>query len=202
MSSWRRVERVGEVAVGGCRASEVVFCAIDIFMGWRNDDVFDIYETAKDNSWRFLLGKSGKNMLIVVGLNPSTATDTRPDMTLRKIERIASDNGYDGFVVVNLCPLRSTIIEDLPVEPDAEAHRKNLEVVEAFVRSLQRPCLWAAWSGGIRAREYLQHARDDLIARLKPYRFRWLRYGPLTKSGHPRHPSRVPYGLVFEPFTL
>jgi hypothetical protein len=170
-------------------------------MGMRNGSVFDIYKTARDNSWRFLLGKTGRNMLVVVGLNPSTATDTQPDMTLRKIDRIAGDNGYDGFVVLNLYPVRSTIIEDLPLEPDAEAHRRNLAAVEALVAGLQRPCLWAAWSEGIRAREYLQHARDDLIARLKPYGVRWLRYGPLTKSGHPRHPSRVPYGLAFEPFT-
>ena len=32
MSSWRRVERVGEVAVGGCWASGAVVLAIDIFV--------------------------------------------------------------------------------------------------------------------------------------------------------------------------
>jgi hypothetical protein len=32
ISSWRRVERVGEVAVGGCRASGAVVLAIDVFV--------------------------------------------------------------------------------------------------------------------------------------------------------------------------
>ncbi len=164
--------------------------------------MFDIYKTARNNSWRFLLGKSGRKMLVVVGLNPSTATDTEPDMTVRKIERIAGDNGYDGFVVINLYPVRATVIEDLPSEPAHEAHRRNLEAIEAFVGGLQRPCLWAAWSERIQARAYLQSARDEIIGRLKPYSVDWLRYGPLTKSGHPRHPSRVPYGLAFEPFVV
>lgn len=88
--------------------------------------MFDIYKTARNNSWRFLLGKTGQKTLTVVGLNPSTATDTQPDMAIRKIKRIVGDNGYDGFVVVNLYPVRSTIIEDLPVERDDEAHHQNL----------------------------------------------------------------------------
>jgi len=99
---------------------------IDIFAGWRDGGLFDIYKTARNNSWRFLLGKTGQKTLTVVGLNPSTATDTQPDMAIRKIKRIVGDNGYDGFVVVNLYPVRSTIIEDLPVERDDEAHHQNL----------------------------------------------------------------------------
>lgn len=164
--------------------------------------MFDIYQTARNNAWRFLLGRSGQTMLVVVGLNPSTATDTQPDMTIRKIERIAGDNGYDGFVVVNLYPVRSTIIEDLPLEPDSYAHRRNLGAIQDFVAGLQRPCVWAAWSERIQARAYFEDARDELFARLQPYGVRWLRYGPLTKSGHPRHPSRVPYGLAFEPLEV
>ena len=162
--------------------------------------MFDIYETARNDAWRFRLGKSGSRMLVVVGLNPSTATDTKRDMTIHKIERISGDNGYDGFVVVNLYPVRATVIENLPVEPDREAYGRNLDTIETMFRGLPEPHLWAAWSEGIRTRTYLQQARQDLVGRLMNLPVTWLRYGPLTKSGHPRHPSRVPYGLAFEPF--
>jgi hypothetical protein len=165
-----------------------------------NECVFDIYETARKNSWRFLLGKSGLKPLVVVGLNPSTATDIQPDMTIRKIQRIATDNGYDSFVVANLYPVRSTVIEELPEKPSREAYRQNFDVIESLVARLENPCVWAAWSQGVLVRDYLQQARDDLILRLAKHPVTWLRYGPLTKSGHPRHPSRVPYGLAFEPY--
>ena len=36
-----------------------------------------IYEHSQDNKARFSLGEEGKNMLITIGVSPSTATDKK-----------------------------------------------------------------------------------------------------------------------------
>ena len=57
---------------------------------------FDIYE--HDNNCRYALGKNGKNMIICIGLNPSSATNKEPDRTSNKICKIVDTNKYNGFV--------------------------------------------------------------------------------------------------------
>ena len=43
----------------------------------------DIYEKDKDNLFRFALGSLSERTLFVFGINPSTANDQTPDMTIR-----------------------------------------------------------------------------------------------------------------------
>ena len=62
---------------------------------------------------RYLLAKKGKNNLLVVGLNPSTADAENSDPTMRNIDRIAGNNGYDGWLLVNLYPRRKSNPADL-----------------------------------------------------------------------------------------
>ncbi len=50
----------------------------------------DLYRCNADDSARFLLGRSGCRMLFVLGLNPSTATRGKADMTIAKTARIGS----------------------------------------------------------------------------------------------------------------
>ncbi|MDE7117719.1 MAG: DUF1643 domain-containing protein [Bacteroidaceae bacterium] len=57
---------------------------------------------------RFSLIKEGEKMLLVVGFNPSVADDKKIDKTMSFVLAIAEHNGYDGFAMVNLYPLRST----------------------------------------------------------------------------------------------
>ena len=43
--------------------------------------------------YRYLLGTRGKNPLICIGINPSTAAPGDLDNTLKSVERIAAGNG-------------------------------------------------------------------------------------------------------------
>ena len=52
----------------------------------------DIYKVNDDNSLRFVLGTKGLKPLIVLGLNPSTADDCKPDLTISKIIGFANRN--------------------------------------------------------------------------------------------------------------
>lgn len=161
---------------------------------------YAIYESERGDQWRYTLGIPGKKPLLAIGLNPSTATREKADPTVARVQRVAEINGYDGFVMLNLYPVRSTKFEDLPTTADARAYRKNLEAIERVVAGVRKPEIWAAWGQPVTKREYFSQARDELLERLAPYRPKWLRFGSLTKTGHPRHPSRLDYGWTLEPY--
>ena len=55
---------------------------------------------------RYVLASRCVKPLVVIGVNPSTANETYPDPAARKVIRFAKLNNYDGFVVLNLQPLR------------------------------------------------------------------------------------------------
>jgi len=54
-----------------------------------------------------------KPLVMVVGLNPSTANEMDADPTIRSVGRIAKNNGYGGFYMMNCFPYVSTNPDDL-----------------------------------------------------------------------------------------
>lgn len=162
--------------------------------------MYNIYSNARDDHLRFTLGKSGPRKLLTIGLNPSTATKEKSDTTVAKVEGAARRNGFDGFVMLNLYPVRSTDFTALPRDVDAEAFSKNLECIEALVACEPKPVIWAAWGESILERDYFVSAGKALFARLRKYEVSWQHFGPLTTGGHPRHPSRLQYAWSFAHF--
>lgn len=159
--------------------------------------MYDIYSNASNDHWRFSIGKGGVRKLLVIGLNPSTATAEMADKTIAEVESVANLNGFDGFVMVNLCPVRSTDCSALPVSLDDKAFSENINRIEALVASEPNPVVWAAWGEGILARRYLVGAAKELLERLKKYGTSWQHLGSLTDTGHPRGPSRLQYTWSF-----
>lgn len=159
----------------------------------------DIYSNARADGWRFTLGKSGKHKLLTIGLNPSTATREKSDATVARVEQVARRNGFDGFVMLNLYPVRATDVRELPPTVERSACAANLKHIEAVVASEPEPIVWAAWGGSILIRGFFVEACVELFSRLEKHRVTWQRFGELTVSGHPRHPSRLNYGWSFAP---
>lgn len=159
--------------------------------------MYDIYSKNHDDSWRYTLGKSGARKLFVIGLNPSTATKEKSDTTVAKVEGAAIRNGFDGFVMLNLYPIRATDYSALPVEVNDEAFSENLNRIEALVSSEPHPVIWAAWGESIYARSYFVAGAKELLSRLQRHSPSWQHFGALTRSGHPRHPSRLQYAWDF-----
>ncbi|WP_368648386.1 DUF1643 domain-containing protein [Castellaniella ginsengisoli] len=159
--------------------------------------MYDIYSNARNDLWRFSLGKDGRRKLFTIGLNPSTATKEKSDLTVAKVEGAAQRNGFDGFVMLNLYPVRSTHYNALPVNVDAEAFSENLNHIEALIATEPNPVVWAAWGESVLARDYFLTAAKELIDRLRKYGTSWQHFGSLTNSGHPRHPSRLQYTWTF-----
>lgn len=61
---------------------------------------------AREDAWRFTLGKSGQRKLLTIGLNPPAATRVKSDPTVARVEKVAQQNGFDGFVMLYLYPIR------------------------------------------------------------------------------------------------
>jgi len=159
--------------------------------------VYDIYSNAQHDQWRYALGKHGPRKLLTIGLNPSTATQEKSDTTVAKVEGVAIRHGFNGFAMLNLYPIRSTNFNALPFDVDSQAYSENLDQVESFVAAEPNPVIWAAWGENIDARDYFLAAALELFSRLKQYDPTWQHLGKLTKSGHPRHPSRLNYNWSF-----
>ena len=162
--------------------------------------MYDIYSNARGDRWRFTLGRSGSKPLLAVGLNPSTATQEKLDTTVAKVEQVALRNGYDGFVMLNLYPVRATDYRTLPPKLDREAFETNLQRIEEVVAGLLSPTLWAAWGNCVSHHDYFLAARDELFRRLGKYDPNWVCFGTPTSKGHPRHPSRLQYAWTFQPY--
>lgn len=151
-----------------------------------------IYERNADNSARFVLGVPGANPLVCVGLNPSTAAPGDLDLTVTKVTQFAALNGFDGWMMLNLYPQRSTAPTGLHQAHDialaAENQRRIVDLIDG--RNLQ---LLAAWGYLIVRRPYLVPMLADIVSAADAAACEWLSIGPLLQSGHPRHPSRAPY---------
>jgi hypothetical protein len=162
--------------------------------------MYDIYSNDQGDKWRYTLGKAGRKPILTIGLNPSTATQEKADTTVAKVEQVALNNGYDGFVMLNLYPVRATDYRDLPPKVNAVAFARNLDAIEEVVSAQSKPVIWAAWGTSVDYHPYFQEARDQLQARLSKYKAKWVHFGDLTADGHPRHPSRLSYGWEFSSY--
>jgi hypothetical protein len=162
--------------------------------------VYDLYQCNENDASRFILGKSGRKILFVIGLNPSTANKEKSDTTVAKVEKVALNNEFDGFVMANLYPLRSTNPHGLPEKKDQSLLSKNIEQIIALASKVDQPVFWAAWGGDITLRPYLSVSLQILVAEVSRISGQWVNFGELRKDGHPRHPSRLSYSWVFNDF--
>ena len=157
------------------------------------------------SEYRYLLGTRGKNPLICIGINPSTARPDALDNTLKSVERIALGNGFDSFLMFNVYAQRSTRPEDMDQVCNQALHRENLaafryvldQVGEGF-----RPAIWAAWGTIIEKRPYLKDCVRDLAAAGQAYNAQWLCAGKRTKKGHPHHPLYLRKDEKVRPFDV
>jgi len=138
-----------------------------------------------ERSWQpYLGGRLGRRCWVM--LNPSTATDTQNDPTIRRCIRFSQRDLYSGLVVVNLWPLRSTdpgaLVKYDPT-PDvlALADRCILDAAEACDDVV---CGWGD-HGALRGRG------SFVLTLLRKAGHQPLCLGQ-TRTGEPLHPLYVP----------
>lgn len=164
--------------------------------------MYDLYKSNKSDSERYILGKKGNKKIFVIGLNPSTANKEKSDTTVAKVEKVAINSGYDGFVMANLYPVRSTIPDNLPDKSNKKSVTTNIDEIIKHAKTEINPVFWAAWGVNIVIRQYLVEVLLELNGKIKKMNGSWECYGELTKGGHPKHPSRLSYDWNFQSFGI
>lgn len=156
---------------------------------------------AEGDTIRFALLKDSEQMLYVFGVNPSTATDKKPDRTMQKVLGFAERNGFDGFAMMNLYPLRSTNPRALPKVMDEELHQRNLAEIKDIMNNKKNPIVLLAFGNAIGMAPYLKKCLKDIVTMLQPLCPQWKQIGKPTKWGNPRHPLYARY-VPFENFDV
>lgn len=148
--------------------------------------------------WRFMLWRvwdPSMPPLVWCMLNPSTATHEQLDATIRRCIGWAQRWCFGGILVVNAYAFRSTDPLVMLREPGRVGLGNDFVlrcVLEAVARTptpvvLPPQRVMLAWGDGIeRAREY------EILSMLREVQVGTHCLGR-TRSGHPRHPVRVPY---------
>jgi len=156
----------------------------------------NIYKKNEGNTERYVLGSTnGDNVLVVIGLNPSTADETKPDPTIRKVMGIAEGAKKSGFIMLNLYPQRATYPSDMDLEFDCIKHANNIKnIIQVFEElNLKEFDILLGFGNNIGSRKYLFNCLKDVIQVLKEYNPKWYKTGDVTKYGHPKHPLYVAY---------
>ena len=141
--------------------------------------------------YRYILGTKGKNPLICIGINPSTAAPDDLDNTLKSVSRIASHNGFDSWIMFNVYAQRATNPDDMDQRLNVRLHKENMRAFSYILSGVEkpnRPAVWAAWGTIIEKRPYLKDCVMDMVRIGKQYDAQWLCAGNCSKKGHPHHP--------------
>ena len=150
--------------------------------------------------YRYILGTRGKNPLICIGINPSTAQPGDLDNTLKSVERIALHNGYDSFIMFNVYAQRATDPDAMEKICNLQLHRENLEAFRYVLQISNAPAIWAAWGTIIEKRDYLKDCLADMLAVGNEYGAKWYCAGKVSKKGHPHHPLYLRKDELLRPF--
>ena len=154
------------------------------------------------SEYRYILGTRGKNPLICVGINPSTARPDALDNTLKSVERIALGNGFDSFIMFNVYAQRATSPDDMEKNCNPALHRENLEAFRYVLSISDRPAVWAAWGAIIEKRRYLPDCVRDMLQAGEEFGAQWYCAGAITKKGHPHHPLYLRKDEKLKPFDV
>ncbi len=154
------------------------------------------------SEYRYILGTRGKNPLICIGINPSTARPDALDNTLKSVQRIADGNGFDSFIMFNVYAQRATRPDDMERQCNLQLHQQNLEAFRYVLSISEKPTVWAAWGAIIEKRKYLADCVRDMVAVGQEYGANWCCAGAISVKGHPHHPLYLRKDEKLKPFDV
>ncbi len=152
--------------------------------------------------YRYILGTRGKKPLICIGINPSTAEPDNLDPTLKSVERIALNNGYDSFIMFNVYAQRATRPKDMERERNEMLHHANMEAFDYILSLSPAPAVWAAWGNIIEERDYLKSCLADMLEIGQKHGAEWFTAGKRSVKGHPHHPLYLKATSPLDPFDI
>ncbi|MBK8041732.1 MAG: DUF1643 domain-containing protein [Haliscomenobacter sp.] len=87
---------------------------------------------------------------------------------------------------------RATNPKNLHTNFDIHYHHENLRQIENYLQKVNSAKIWCAWGETILIRSYLSLLLKDIVTILGRFNYDFVSFGEETKTGHPRHPSRLP----------
>ena len=154
------------------------------------------------SEYRYILGTRGKNPLICIGINPSTARPGDLDNTLKSVERIALGNGFDSFLMFNVYAQRATDPNAMEKSCNLQLHRENMEAFRYVLSISRSPAVWAAWGTIIEKRDYLPDCLRDMLQIGEALGAKWYCAGAVSRKGHPHHPLYLRKDEKLKPFDV
>lgn len=144
-----------------------------------------IFSTCRD--YRYVLWRQWTKgcSVVFIGLNPSTADETKDDPTIRRCISYAKEWGYSGIFMLNLFAYRCTN----PKELRLVEHPIGIENDRYLEKYLSISLNIACWGTG-----GLQENRGQKVIELLG-RENLMCLGQ-TKDGHPKHPLYLKKGIV------
>ena len=161
-----------------------------------------LYENDEGNKTRYVLGTKGETALVCFGINPSTAEPNKLDRTLESVQRIAHNNDFDSWIMLNIYPQRSTDPNGMHDELDIKIHKNNLFHIDKVLSKYNPPVIWAAWGTLINTRPYLAKCLEEIYAITLKYNCKWVTIGKCSIDGHPHHPLYLNSELEPETFDI
>ncbi len=131
--------------------------------------------------WRHGIAPAGRGYLLVIGFNPSTATESEDDPTIARCWKRAQ--GFAGLLVANLFAFRSTDPAALKTAADPVGPANDEAIRRAAGAADLILCACGAHPAAV--------DRGRLVLSL--LEGRELHVLGLTAGGHPRHPLYMPY---------
>lgn len=144
--------------------------------------------------WRNWLpiGERGEAFVMFIGLNPSTATDTEDDPTIRRCVDFAKRWGFGALLMTNLFAFRATDPEDMKAHPMPIGPENDKWLAHFAERAGMVICAWGNHGTHLaRASAVLA-----ILARARADRHRL----KATGAGHPGHPLYIPAKTTPETF--
>jgi hypothetical protein len=165
--------------------------------GYKNIEYF----INDNNTVRYVLGKYNENPLVVFGINPSKASAEKNDTTISIVENIAQMRGKDGYIMLNIYPVRATDLDDdFPKVEDEALVEENLRYISERIKPHDE--VIAAWGKHIEDRDYFMKSLVRINEVIKEKSAKWICLKK-TKKGHPHHPTRLGYDeMEFAPFDM
>ena len=160
----------------------------------------DIYKW--NDGARFVLGLRGEKPLIVFGINPSFADNLNPDRTINKVIRFAHKNNFEGWIMLNIYPLRDKNPKNLRSQFDEKLHRENIKCISEVLFDYPNADICAAWGVNINIRPYLKECLREICRPNEMSGRSWKSIGPLSKDGHPKHPLYLSSSLSLMDFDI
>ena len=150
----------------------------------------------EDQKTRILLGRAGQNTLLAIALNPSTANSQVLDPTSQNIKKIAKQMGCDGWMIMNLCSLRTANPKELPNKISLNRMNTNLSCIEKMVLTEMPAKILLCWGNGIYTRDYLLKASTFVLQLLAQKQVEAFCLGH-TNLNQPYHPSPQVINRIF-----